>query len=81
MRLVQINSGNADDVDLRRLYETAFPVQEQIPYDELIHLLDVMDIDYTAYYDDEAFVGLTMVQHLPKYNWWWYFAVNEELRG
>ena len=81
LRTVKINSGNADDVELRRLYETAFPVQEQIPYDDLIHLLDVMDIDYTAYFDDETFVGLTMVLRLPKYNWWWYFAVREELRG
>ena len=81
IRQVPINSGNADDVELRRLYETAFPVQEQIPYDDLIHLLDVMDIDYTAYFDDETFVGLTMVLRLPKYNWWWYFAVREELRG
>ena len=81
IRQVPINSGNADDVELRRLYETAFPVQEQIPYDDLIHLLDVTDIDYTAFYDDEVFVGLTMVLRLPKYNWWWYFAVREELRG
>lgn len=81
LRTVKINSGNADNVELRRLYETAFPVQEQIPYDDLIHLLDVTDIDYTAFYDDKAFVGLTMVLRLPKYNWWWYFAVREELRG
>jgi hypothetical protein len=81
LRTVKINSGNADNVELRRLYETAFPVQEQIPYDDLIHLLDAMDIDCTAYFDDETFVGLTMVLRLPKYNWWWYFAVREELRG
>ena len=78
---IRINSGNADDDQLRRLYQTAFPVQEQIPYEDLIHLLDVMDIDYTAYYDEEIFVGLTMVLRLPKYNWWWYFAVQEPLRG
>ena len=81
MRQIQINSGNADNVELRQLYGTAFPVEEQIPYDDLIYLLDKLDIDYTAYYDDEAFVGLTMVLRLPKYNWWWYFAVKEELRG
>lgn len=81
LRTVQINSCNAGDVALRRLYETAFPVGEQIPYDDLIHLLDVMDIDYTAYYDDEMLVGLMMVLRLPRYNWAWYFAVQEELRG
>lgn len=81
LKTVHINSTNADDPELRRLYGTAFPVEEQIPYDDLIHLLDAMDIDYTAYYDDEMLVGLTMVLRLPRYNWGWYFAVREELRG
>ena len=81
LRLIDINSGNADDKALRELYEEAFPVEEQIPYDELIHLLDVMDIDYTAYYDGDHLVGLTMVLRLPRHNWGWYFAVNKELRG
>lgn len=81
LRSVEINSSNADNHQLRELYETAFPVEEQIPYDELIHLLDVMDIDYTAYYEGEALVGFMIVLRLPKYNWCWYFAVREELRG
>lgn len=77
----QIDSRTADDKGLRCLYETAFPVEEQIPYDDLIGLLDVLSIDYSAYYDAEMLVGLTMVMHLPKYNWGWYFAVREVLRG
>ena len=81
LKTVVIDSQNANNEELRRLYETAFPVGEQIPYDELIYLLDAMDIDYTAYYDGEMFVGLTMVLRLPRYNWAWYFAVREELRG
>ena len=81
MRLVEIHSGNAGDEALRRLYETAFPAGEQIPYDDLVHLLDIMDIDYTAYYEGEMLVGLTMVMRLPRYNWFWYFAVSEGLRG
>lgn len=76
-----IDSRHADDAALRRLYGTAFPVEEQIPYNDLITLLDKMDIDFTAYYDGGQFVGLTMVLHLDKYNWGWYFAVCEELRG
>ena len=81
MRAVAINSANAGDEALRRIYETAFPVGEQIPYDDLIHLLDVMDIDYTAYYEGEMLVGLMMVMRMPRYNWGWYFAVCEPLRG
>ena len=78
---VQINKGNANDPELRRLYETAFPEGEQIPYDELLQLLELMDIDYAAYYEGEVLVGFTMVLRLPQYNWGWYFAVREELRG
>ena len=81
LKTVAINSSNANDAALRRLYETAFPVEEQIPYDYLIYLLDAMDIDYAAYYDGEMLVGMTMVLRLPKYNWGWYFAVRDELRG
>ena len=81
LRRVDINSGNARDKALRELYETAFPVQEQIPYDDLIYLLDAMDIDYSAYYDGNMLVGLFIVLRLPRYNWGWYFAVRENLRG
>lgn len=81
LRTIDINSANADNEELRQLYETAFPAEEQIPYDDLIHLLDAMDIDYTAYCDGEMLVGFTMVLRLPKYNWGWYFAVRDELRG
>ena len=81
LKTKHIHSANADDDQLRQLYQTAFPVEEQIPYDELIYLLEAMDIDYTAYYDGEMLVGLTMVLRLPKYNWGWYFAVREPLRG
>jgi GNAT superfamily N-acetyltransferase len=81
LRSVEIHSGNADDRALRELYQTAFPAEEQIPYNELIHLLDIMDIDYTAYYEGDGLVGFMIVLRLPKYNWGWYFAVREELRG
>ena len=81
LKEISINSDNAHDGEMRRLYETAFPVQEQIPYEDIIYLLDVMDIDYTAYYADDELVGFTMVLRLPRYNWGWYFAVQEHLRG
>ena len=81
LRKIQIDSGNVNNQELRQLYGTAFPVEEQIPYDDLIYLMGQLDIDYMAYYEGEMLVGLTMVLHLPKYNWGWYFAVQEQLRG
>ena len=48
LKTVQIDSACANVDHLRQLYGTAFPVEEQIPYDDLISLLDVLSIDYTT---------------------------------
>ena len=76
----QITAANTDD-QIRQLYETAFPEGEQIPWDDLMRLVDEMPLDFTAYYDGDAFIGFTIVYQRPSVNWYWYFAVREELRG
>lgn len=81
MRTEKITAENVDCVELRRLYESAFPKEERIPYNELKVLLGVMPIDFMAYYDGDVFVGLTMVLNREDFDWGWYFAVKEELRG
>lgn len=81
MRTEKITAENVDNVQLKNLYESAFPKEERIPYDELNGLLGIMPIDFMAYYDEDVFVGLTMVLNRKDFNWGWYFAVREELRG
>lgn len=81
MREVEITPAMVDDVRLRTLYETAFPVEEQIPYDELKRLMVEMPLDFTAYYEGEVFLGFTIVYPRQSFNWFWYFAVCDELRG
>ncbi len=76
----QITADNADG-QIRQLYETAFPEGEQIPWDDLMRLVDEMPLDFTAYYDGDAFIGFTIVYQRKTFNWFWYFAVREELRG
>ena len=101
----QITAANADE-KIKQLYETAFPEDEQIPWKDLMHLIGEMPLDFTAYYDGEAFIGFTIIYPRksfnrrtkqgqsgtcssyalqgggrPKVNWFWYFAVREELRG
>ena len=71
----------SDTVQLRKLYETAFPTEEQIPWDNLTRLVVEMPLDFTAYYDNDTFIGLTIVNPRKSINWFWYFAVSEELRG
>lgn len=77
---VQITKDNADE-PIRRLYETAFPEGEQIPWEDLVRLIEKMPLDFTAYYEDEQFIGFTITYPRRTFNWYWYFAVCEELRG
>lgn len=76
----QITAANADE-QMMRLYETAFPEGEQIPWDDLIRLVEEMPLDFTAYYEDGDFIGFTIVYPRKSFNWYWYFAVRDELRG
>ena len=71
----------ADDEQIRQLYETAFPEDEQIPWEDLMRLVGEMPLDFTAYYDEEEFIGFTIVYPRKSFNWFWYFAVRKELRG
>ena len=76
----KITAANADE-QIKQLYQTAFPENEQIPWNDLTRLIDQMSLDFTAYYDNEEFVGFTIVYPRKSFNWYWYFAVREELRG
>ena len=76
----QLDPANANE-DVRRLYESAFPKEEQIPWADLMRLMKTMSLDFTVYYEDGNLVGLTIVYPRPQFNWFWYFAVPKELRG
>ena len=80
MKRIQITAANADG-QIRQLYETAFPEEEQIPWDDLMRLIGEMHLDFTAYYDGNTFVGFTIIYPKPSFTWYWYFAVRDELRG
>lgn len=77
----RITASTVDTKEIEQLYQTAFPVEEQIPWQQLLRLVDDMPLDFTAYYDNGAFVGMTVVYQRIDYNWLWYFAVSEHLRG
>jgi hypothetical protein len=50
MTTKQITSSNAD-APIKQLYESAFPEEEQIPWDDLMRLIGEMHLDFTAYYE------------------------------
>jgi len=76
----QVTSRTADR-ELRLLYESAFPENEKIPWKYLLRLIEPIHLDFTAYRDQGRFVGFTIVYPGPSFNWLWYFAVEEQLRG
>lgn len=76
----KITSKNIGSQELIALYKEAFPVEEQLPWKDLMRLTDEMPLDFTAYYDGETFVGFTIVYPYKDYNWLWYFAVSKEQR-
>lgn len=67
--------------ELRRLYETSFPEDELIPWEDLMGLITSMSLDFTAYYEADRLIGFTIVYPRKSFNWFWYFAVKPELRG
>jgi GNAT superfamily N-acetyltransferase len=77
----QITVADACDEQLKQLYQTAFPENEQIPWDDLVRLIGEMHLDFTAYYAGNVFIGFTIVYPRASFNWYWYFAVRPELRG
>lgn len=105
MQEVRITSAHVNDEPLKRLYQTAFPEDEQIPWTDLMRLIDQMNLDFTAYYDNDELtsgqvcshsgaetcsdssrsftnlIGFTIVYPRKSFNWFWYFAVREDIRG
>ena len=56
---------------IKQLYETAFPEDEQIQWDDLMRLVGEMPLDFTAYYDGQVFIGFTIVYPRKSFNWFW----------
>lgn len=80
MQTVQLNP-DEENAQVQSLYESAFPKEEQIPWADLMRLMKTMSLDFTVYCEDGNLVGLTIVYPRPQFNWFWYFAVPESLRG
>jgi len=68
MEELKITAKHSQSQMLWELYKTAFPVNEQIPWDDLMRLIDQMSLDFTAYYDAGVFVGFTIVYPRPTFN-------------
>ena len=81
LQVREINTREENEA-VSQLYETAFPEEEQIPWDDLMRLVEEIPLDFTLYYDDEdEFLGFTIMLEREPVSWFWYFAMVEEKRG
>ena len=71
----------AADPALRALYESAFPREERIPWEDLLRLVGEMPLEFAEYRNGEELLGLTIVYPRTRLSCFWYFAVPEEKRG
>ena len=53
---------------MKVLYEKAFPKDEQIPWVDLIRLVEEMPLNFTAYYNGEEFIGFSIVYPRKSFN-------------
>lgn len=77
----KMTAAQADNAQVKQLYESAFPENERIPWTDLVRLIAEMQLDFTTYEENNQLVGFTIVYPSSKVNWFWYFAVTEEFRG
>ena len=49
MKETRITSASVSDEELRQLYQTAFPENELIPWDDLMRLVEEMHLDFTVH--------------------------------
>ena len=66
---------------VKQLYSTAFPKQEQAPLNFLINETKRETIRFDAYYDGDMFVGLTYTLTYDDMTYLWYLAASAEVRG
>ncbi len=77
----RLNADSPDWPELRRLYRSAFPIQERICLD--VYLNDhTGTLDILGFYSqDEAFAGFAIMMSYDDLTQILYFAIEEELRG
>ena len=63
MKTIQITAANADQ-KIKKLYETAFPEDEQIQWDDLMRLVGEMPLDFTAFHHASGVLVFYVYGHM-----------------
>ena len=77
----RITTGLPEYPDIRRLMQTAFPQNEQIPF-FLLQLLALRgNTSFRAFYDEQQFCGILYTYENDQYVFVLYLAVNDRIRS
>mgnify|MGYP003295565853 CR=1 FL=1 len=77
----KFNRANEYLDEVVNLYETAFPIEERFPMDDLLDFIDQGLMDFDAIYLEEDFIGITATFENELGAYLIYFAVKEEHRN
>ena len=81
-KIVQITKENSDNKEIRDLYESSFPEEEKLKYEDIFHHFDGIQVDFKAYYDEEEHLVAIYISYvMKKYTYAAFLAVVEKLRG
>ncbi len=72
---------SCEESELRRLYHSAFPKDEQFPFYYLKKKAKHSNADFFGIYDDVVFVGLVYNIYYKDMIYIFYFAIDDGLRG
>ncbi len=81
LRFVGYQNKKENRKDLRRLYETAFPKEEKLPFWMLKARARNGVAEFYGIYDDEEFVGLIYNSFYKDMVYIFFFAIHESQRG
>ena len=82
MKIKKVFPGTKTFHEVDKLYHTAFPVEERIPFRRMA-LLSLLrpSVNLLAYYDADTFCGFTFTVTTARYLYINFFAVDPSLRG
>lgn len=78
---IPVHRGREYDDDMRRLYRSAFPCYERVPYEALLYSSETGISDHLAFLDGDLFVGMAHVIKDKEAPCLLYFAVDPSFRG
>ncbi|PID82210.1 MAG: hypothetical protein CSB16_02425 [Clostridiales bacterium] len=81
MKFVRIDRNKCIRKKVKGLYIEAFPKEERLNFNVLLHKAKGKKADFLAVYEDDRYVGLVYLIHYEDSVFLFFFAIVPELRG